>query len=401
MTTFFAHTRRRALPAMFAIAALVSACGKEGGTPEAASRGLATAVAGHVTLSGDAPENDEPEAPGGKLLFAIAADAKAMTAVIAARLVERGLIRWDTRLSEALPELRRDMLPAYRNATLEDLLDHRASVAPFTSEGELRRFVSLLPAQADAQLSTDTGRRLFFARWLLGQPPSADAGFLYSNAGYALAAAMLERAGGKDYRTLLEQEVARPLNIAGAWRQPAADDATAAGKLALWRDTIAPAGLFATTPSAYAGWLRWHLRALQGDSTPLPAGYVRRLRELAPGGYALGWTGAMRNGRPVLRHARGTEPVLADAQADAVIDAAGQSANFALARIGQSGDAGEGGSRASALLDRLLASRDNETPAAAAAGSTVPLLAQWRCRLAGCSLVMRLRRSGLLRTLLR
>lgn len=400
VTTFFADTRRRALPAMFAAAALVSGCGKDDSAP-AVTHGLATAVAGHVTPAGDELGTEGPEASGGKLLFAIAADAKAMTAVIAARLIERGLIRWDTRLAEAMPELRRDMLPAYRNATLEDLLAHRAGVAPFTTEGELRRFVSLLPAQPEARLSTDTGRRLFFAHWLLGQPPAADAGFLYSNAGYALAAVMLERASGKDYRALFEQEVARPLGIAGAWRQPGAADATGAGSLALWRDAITPASLFATTPSTYAGWLRWHLRALQGDSTPLPAGYVHRLRDLAPGGYALGWTGAMRNGRPVLRHARGTERVMAGAQADAVIDAAGQSANFALARITQAGDAGESGSRASALLDRLLASRDSETPAAAAAGSTVPFLAQWRCRLAGCSLVMRLRRSGLLRALLR
>jgi len=150
VTTFFADTRRRALPAMFAAAALVSGCGKDDSAP-AVTHGLATAVAGHVTPAGDELGTEGPEASGGKLLFAIAADAKAMTAVIAARLIERGLIRWDTRLAEALPELRRDMLPAYRNATLEDLLAHRAGVAPFTTEGELRRFVSLLPAQPEAR----------------------------------------------------------------------------------------------------------------------------------------------------------------------------------------------------------------------------------------------------------
>jgi len=418
VTTFIAANSRRALPAMLLVAALLSACGDNhpddgGGTLTAAAelrlravsaaaqglaQGVVAAVAGHVTPAGDELGAAGPDGPGGKTLFAIDADAKAMTAVIAARLVERGLIRWDTRIAEALPELRREMLPAYRGATLDDLLAHRAGLPPFTAREEFRRFLGLLPSHPDAQLASDSGRRLFFARWLLQQPPAADTGFLYSNAGYALAATMLERASGQNYHALFEQEVARPLGIAGAWREAGSTDATGAGSLRLWREALVPASLYATTPSTYASWLRWHLRALQGEATPLPSGYVRRLRDLVPGGYAFGWTGAMRNGRPVLQHARGTDSGLAGAQADAVIDAAGQSANFALARLAQGGDASDGGSRASALLDRLLASRDAAAPAATAA---VPFLAHWRCRLAGCSFVMRLRRSGLFRALLR
>ncbi|WP_198085247.1 serine hydrolase, partial [Variovorax sp. E3] len=195
-------------------------------------------MAGHVTPAGDELGAAGPDGPGGKTLFAIDADAKAMTAVIAARLVERGLIRWDTRIAEALPELRREMLPAYRGATLDDLLAHRAGLPPFTAREEFRRFLGLLPAHPDAQLASDSGRRLFFARWLLQQPPAADTGFLYSNAGYALAATMLERASGQNYHALFEQEVARPLGIAGAWREAGTADATGAGSLRLWREAL-------------------------------------------------------------------------------------------------------------------------------------------------------------------
>lgn len=425
VTTLIAANPRRALPAMLLVAALLSACGDNNSShpnddgnsmPTAAhalrlravsavAQGLVDAVAGHVTPAGDELAAAGAEGPVGKTLFAIDADAKAMTAVIAARLVERGVIRWDTRIADALPELQREMLPAYRGATLDDLLAHRAGLPPFTARDEFRRFLGLLPAHPDAQLATDGGRRLFFARWLLRQPPAAETGFLYSNAGYALAATMLERASGQNYHALFEQEVARPLGIAGAWRKAGtvaatdAADVTESAGLRLWHEALVPASLFATTPSTYATWLRWHLRALQGEATPLPASYVRRLRDLVPGGYALGWTGAMRNDRRVLRHVRGTDSGLAGAQADAVIDAAGQSANFALARFSQGGgDASDGGSRASALLDRLLATRDAIAPAPAAAA---PFFAHWRCRLASCSLVMRLRRSGVLRALLR
>jgi len=126
-----------AFATLLVAAALLSACGNQDAGPQPAAPGLqqrADAVTGRVTaLDGDF---EGAGLAGARVLFPVGADAKAMTAVIAARLVERGSLRWNTRIAEALPELRRLMLPAYRNVTLEDLLAHRAGLPAFTTEEE-------------------------------------------------------------------------------------------------------------------------------------------------------------------------------------------------------------------------------------------------------------------------
>ena len=58
----------------------------------------------------------------------IGSDAKAMTATLAARLVEQGKIRWDTSLAEGLPELAGAMHEAHKPVTLRQLLGHRGGV---------------------------------------------------------------------------------------------------------------------------------------------------------------------------------------------------------------------------------------------------------------------------------
>ena len=67
-------------------------------------------------------------------------------------------------------------------------------------------------------------------------------------------------------------------------------------------DVMNPAGGFATTPAAYARWLQWHELALQGASTPLPAGYVQRIKTLSASDYAVGWQASVIDGRAVLAH---------------------------------------------------------------------------------------------------
>src|SRR6202008_2039522 len=58
----------------------------------------------------------------------LGSNGKAMTATMIARLVERGVLSWDTPLSQLLPELAADMQAAYRDVTLRDLLAHQAGL---------------------------------------------------------------------------------------------------------------------------------------------------------------------------------------------------------------------------------------------------------------------------------
>ncbi|MEA2120689.1 hypothetical protein, partial [Halovibrio sp. HP20-50] len=58
---------------------------------------------------------------------------------------------------------------------------------------------------------------------------------------------------------------------------------------AAWLEVLRPAGDGTTvSPDSYARWVRWHLRALRGEATPLASSYLQRLQALKAGDYALG-----------------------------------------------------------------------------------------------------------------
>ncbi|WP_067062766.1 serine hydrolase domain-containing protein [Roseateles chitosanitabidus] len=288
--------------------------------------------------------------------FQIGSTTKAMTAAVAARLVERGVIAWTTTLAEALPELAEGMLPAYRGVTLEQLLDHRGGVAAFTDPSDGERFFSAVADAGIATPDTPAARARIFAAWLLAQEPpkgvTPGRDFLYSNAGYALVAMMLEARAGQPFIALFEVELAKPLGLAVAWvRQDATLTEAPLGHdgvrgkiaaiapldvgMAAWLAVLAPSGGgLALPPESYASWVRWHMKALQGQATPLPGGYLQRLRGLKAGEYALGWQGDDIEGRAVLAHTgedRGYSSLV-------ILDRQGRSASFAFTNTEAQGE---------------------------------------------------------------
>ena len=258
-----------------------------------------------------------------------------MTAEIAARLVERGTIAWTTTLAEALPDLEPGMREAYRGITLEQLLAHRGGIVALTGDDDVDALRQHVRAHADALPDSLAGRERFIAAWALAQP--SPAGFVpgrdysYWNAGYALAAMMLEARSGLSFAQLFDEELTQPLGMAVRWTpadRHVADGPVghvgAQGQLvpqpllgadeAPWVEVLRPAGFYLTiTPQTYAAWVRWHLLALQGQPTPLPSGYVQRLKALQVNDYALGWraryrrppcAGAHRPGRRLQQRGR-------------------------------------------------------------------------------------------------
>jgi len=285
--------------------------------------------------------------------FLPGSNTKAMTASVAARVVERGTIAWTTTLAEALPDLAAGMREAYRTVTLEQLLNHRGGVMAFNNAKDVEAFTSYLQTLGNAQPDTLAGRQRLFAAWLLAQPspdgvtPGRD--FSYSNAGYALAGMMLEARTGLTFRELFDQEMARPLGLEVRWVR--GDEAAinrpnghsgAAGQSpevvppvsaqeAIWSEVIRPAGPdFAIRPTSYARWLRWHLLALKGQTTPLSSGYVQRLQQLQTNDYAMGWFATQSpEGRPMLAHTG----QWAGFNSVAVVDRSGRSGSAALTNI--------------------------------------------------------------------
>lgn len=366
------------------LATLLSACG--GGSSPAAPTAAAvqaaadTAVAGGlvgVTVEHLTPEATTAARAGVRQAgattpiqpndaFMIGSTTKAMTAALAGRLVEQGRIAWTTTLAEALPDLAAGMLPAYRSVTLEQLLSHRGGLMAFNNGDDVARFQAFLDTTLAPLPTTLAGRGRFFAAWLLAQAPVATPGqgFAYSNAGYAMAALMLETRTGQPYAELFEQQLAQPLGLSVSWTSADArftnrpvGHAGAKGQLAAlvpletdaaaWLDVLRPGGEgTTTTPDSYATWVRWHLRALRGEATPLGAAYVQRIKTLKAGEYGLGWIAVDIDGRPVLAHDgeyRGFSSLV-------VIDTRGRSASFGFTNT----EADDGAWTLKALNETLL-----------------------------------------------
>jgi Beta-lactamase len=81
----------------------------------------AEAVSG-VLIAGETA----PVTPG--MTWHVGSITKSMTATLIARLVERGLLAWDMKLGDVFADIAPDMLPAYRPATLAQLMTGRTGL---------------------------------------------------------------------------------------------------------------------------------------------------------------------------------------------------------------------------------------------------------------------------------
>jgi CubicO group peptidase (beta-lactamase class C family) len=148
--------------------------------------------------------------------FHIGSCTKSMTAMLVARLIDQGKLRWDTTLAEALPGL--DMRPEYRTVTIRQLLTFRGGIAPYTTflGGELPASIRGLKGDDPVDL------RLQFARAVLNEPPVAAPGTapVYSNASFAIAGAIIDRLAGRPWETEIVEDLFRPLGMTDAVVEP-------------------------------------------------------------------------------------------------------------------------------------------------------------------------------------
>ena len=221
--------------------------------------------------------------------FGLGSNTKAFTATMLGALVERGLLRWDTTLSEAFPELAMDA--RYESVTLRQLLTHRGGVPPWTSPEAFRR-------------ATAFDTRLAFATAVLSEAPINTPGTetRYSNAGFSIAALMGERAAKKTWQQLITENVCDPLRIACTFGPPASVNpdqpwghSRESGQLLPVDPTVPPvsamqgAGGLSLSIADYAKFLQMHLRGLRGVDGPiLRASTIRELHTPA-GRYGMGW----------------------------------------------------------------------------------------------------------------
>lgn len=155
------------------------------------------AVAGvRITGRDDPIERDD--------LWHLGSLTKSMTATVAARLVERGVIAWDDTAGVVLE------LPDApgAGATLEALLTHRAGIA---ANPGMWRMINL-PRDWSAE-SHHTDRQALaddVVSWPLAGNPGD---FLYSNMGYMLAGQMLAVSAETSWEALIAAELFQPLGL--------------------------------------------------------------------------------------------------------------------------------------------------------------------------------------------
>ena len=143
-------------------------------------------------------------------LFHIGSCTKAMTATLAALLIEEGTLRWDTTIAEVLPELKGSMDRQYEPVTVEQLLTHRGGCPNQPPPDAWRR--------AWKQKGAPAEQRREFIGAVLAQPPEAAPGMkmIYSNQGYSVIGAMLERLAGESWETLITRRLFKPLGMSSA-----------------------------------------------------------------------------------------------------------------------------------------------------------------------------------------
>ena len=141
--------------------------------------------------------------------FHIGSDTKAMTALLAAMLVEENKLRWDSSVAEVFPELSATMTPGLRGVTLEQLLSHTSGIPSDNQAAD-----KLLAKSLSQDGNLDEMRWWLVRQWIK-QPLAAKPGakFTYANMNYVLAGAMIERLGGKTWEELITERIFTPLGL--------------------------------------------------------------------------------------------------------------------------------------------------------------------------------------------
>lgn len=262
------------------------------------SEGLTAAgVAGVRATGGDDPARITDRWHLGSL-------TKSMTATVAARLVERGTIRWDATIAELDPELAASVPEAHRTVTLGQLLAHRAGLPDDRFSAPLQMKMWTLEGPPEDQ-------RRVLVPLLFAQPGVTSAGetMRYTNGGYMVAGWMLETVAGEAWESLIQRELFEPLGMDSAgFGPPGMDPGQGAQPLGHGRGpdgpVPVPAVLGADNPPPFgpagrvhcsitdlAAYARLHLRGLRGEDTGyLPhEAFVRLHADPEGDGYALGW----------------------------------------------------------------------------------------------------------------
>jgi CubicO group peptidase (beta-lactamase class C family) len=231
--------------------------------------------------------------------FHIGSNTKAMTSALMGIFVDEGKIDWSTTLKDIFPEFEENMRDEYRDVTVRDLLAH---------SGGFVRESGVYPVSG-----TPKEKRLEVVRWAIRQPHAAQRGVhLYSNVGYIIAGAIIEKMAGGQYEELLIERILSPLGVTtagfGAMGTPGIEDqplqhrVNSAGEVTVIHpgpgsdnpEIYSPAGRLHLSVGDWAKYIQFVLQAETGNSGLITAQTAAELtsKVVRMGGetyYGYGW----------------------------------------------------------------------------------------------------------------
>lgn len=233
--------------------------------------------------------------------------AKAMTAALYARLVERGDTEWGVPIGEFFPDLADRMHPAWTGPTIDEVLVCRSGMNANLSRAEM------LNAWEDSSPLTEQRTRAVVSA--LALPPRSRGAFRYSNLGYIVVGAAIDRIAGIPLEDALQMILLEPLGITSAGFGPPPDiwghrPKLQIGGLAIGSGSPAEPGLARSdnpsvmTPAGrlhitLADWAKFHHLFLDEGHGLLEAASIEHLLAVPPGkagGMAMGWAPANLDG---------------------------------------------------------------------------------------------------------
>ena len=133
--------------------------------------------------------------------FRLASVTKQFTATAVLQLVAQGKIKLDGKLSDYLPEYRKDI---GEKVTVHQLLNHTSGIPSYTGLPGFFQDVSRNPFKVDDFVKKYASNDLEF------EPGSK---FSYNNSGYFLLGAIIEKVTGKRYEQVLKENIFEPLGM--------------------------------------------------------------------------------------------------------------------------------------------------------------------------------------------
>lgn len=228
-------------------------------------------------------------------LWHLGSCTKTMTSTLVAQLIEQDRLAWTTTVSEVFPDLANGFDPSVRSITILQLLSHRAGLP---ANIDYDAISSSIPVRAQRIEAVKIGLR--------AKPLSVPGTtFLYSNLGYIIVGAMIEKVLDIDWEAAITQYVFAPLKMLSAgfagigtpgeidqpWGHETANKPnTRNGPDSDNPPVLGPAGRVHCSIQDWALFVADQLRGSRGKQGLLKPQSYRMLQNTHFGGtYALGW----------------------------------------------------------------------------------------------------------------